>query len=412
MAGNAHAPRVAFAGQFDARAWSGITVYTRAAGATNVACPTGGVYDDPLAFLHGYGSQAGRDLQADMRAAWVASGALGLLSVGINSGDKLYIQVTDVGAGATSFVVSGAATAAFGFPNGGAIASSLGRVTAPLDWVRGPAIAGSFLTITPNALAGFACPTYGYGAQSVITLVRSSTLVDSDSLLSGVASSLTTNDCTAIDNTNRRVWWYVDDDGHVVCARATSGTSALAWVSTSFRDRLGYNGTEVETTASGCAFLRATYPLPGLWVPSRPLRRCRPWYAERTATLDLTSGGMTANHIARWSGWDVEAWASGGALGSASEERHVRDRFWRYIPLGFPVTFFQQWGDPRRARPTHEITLTDVAYDLLWTSERDGRRGRLRCYRSGTDEAQRRADYEGDGVEGRQLIAMSLRDRV
>ena len=404
MPGNNLSPPIALLSEFDAREWAGVTVYTR--GSAVALSSTAGVFEDVLAFLHGYGMQAGRDMAADAAAKWTASGAAGTITCALDASDRVYFESDTV-----DFKISaGAGNTTYGFDSAGHALVGGGapfRRTATAEWVRGN-VTNITIEIDPDgAPAAFAVPAVALRSQSVVTMLRASALADADG---GVTSSLMQLDNTANDNVNRRISAGLTDAGLVYFTRPTGVSAALTWDSTTLRDRLGFTGSEAESASGGLTTLTATYPCPGVFVPGRPARRVRPWHWEKTETVDLTSGDIAANHIARRTGWDCEVWA-GGPVDVTDFERHLRDRMWRYAPVGFPCALHQHYGDPRRAIATWQITASQSAYTVLSTSERNGRRGRLRCLRDAEDVVRRSADYEGT-LDMRQLISISLRDRV
>ena len=50
-----------------------------------------------------------------------------------------------------------------------------------------------------------------------------------------------------------------------------------------------------------------------------------------------------------------------------------------YVPNGERCTFYQGWGDSRRALTSAEVDEDQLAYDLLYTSEDNGDVGRIRA---------------------------------
>ena len=415
MPANNHAPLPAFSTELDGREWAGVTVLTRGAG---VSLTGWGVFPDAVAALNGYCSQDRRDLGIEAQEGWDTAGApASVLTAGINTSDRVFIQSTTTG-----FDVIAVDANPYGFTGTTAAALNGGVwvATATQEWARG-VFSNTAMQIDPTGAVGaFTIQSTGVRrtGQSVPTLVRPFGTADADAGYAG--SSLEQYDNTANDAAggayplaaNRRLRWGITDDGHVYTTRPAGVSTALGWNSTSFRDRLGFVGSETEVSSfTGTMWtLTATYPLPGFWAPTRALRRCWPWHDERTEVLALTSGDLAANYIGRWTGWSLEAYA-GGQASAQDDERHLRDRFWRYAPLGFPLTVWQQWGDPPRSVASWQVTANQVGYSTLWNGERNGRRGRLRGRLEG--ETFRLIEYEGEsGIEVRGLVGIRVRDRV
>ena len=394
--------------EFDASQWAGVNVFDRGADHITLASDAG-VYDDALAFLHGFGSQTGRSLAADLQSRWTAAGGGGDIFIGIDEDDRVYIETDtedftlDASAG---WAYLGFSAAGHGLVGG----SAPYRRTATSDWTRGPLTWGTTgrLLITPAVGSQATLPRYTGTVQSLPTWIRAVDEADADGVWD--ASCLETLDNTAADNADRRIRWGINAAGHVYTTRPTGVAAAVTWVSTSFRDRLGFSGNETEVTSNGVVTLTADYELPGLLRPTG-LSRCLAWREESTATARESGGGVAYNHLGSWSGWDVTVYVAGDALGDESVTEHLIRRVWPYAPLGAGLTLYREWGDPRRALRRREVTAAQPAYDLLYTSERDGARGRLRCLRDPGDEARRQTQQDQD-LMVRQTVRIILTDRV
>lgn len=397
-------PIAALSAEVDATEWAGTEVFAR--GASAVTLPAGAtVYDDVLALLHGYGSQTPRKLATDLAAAWTGSGTV---TCGIDANDLFYIEsdTTDFTIGAR------ASNVLWGFDAGGhglVGGSAPFRRTAANNWTRGVfqviKSTSSLLLDPAGAGASFDLPTYSFTAQSLPTMVRGAE-GDADD---GVALSLETADNAGCDSTNDRIRWGVNANGYVYYTRPSSVATGITWTSTSFRDRLGFTGMEVEVIASSVATCTATLPCPGFLVPPWPLESCERTYREETRTVQLTSGLIARNEVARFLGWAV-AVKLGGPASARDQSRHAIDRFLRWCPLGAKVRLFREWGDPRRAREPWEATYpSDYAYTHAYTPERNGLIGSRRCRRAAGDAAERSLSY-GSRVQVLGDFAIQLQD--
>ena len=89
-------------------------------------------------------------------------------------------------------------------------------------------------------------------------------------------------------------------------------------------------------------------------------------------------GGYTSNFIGSYVqsvlDFDLDA-----LLDEKDLYRHFTNKFVEYIPTGERINFYQGWGDSRRALITSDITSSQPAYDLLYTSEDNGDQGRIRA---------------------------------
>lgn len=412
MPGNAPGPLPAFASQFDARTWDNTLVMT--IDGNPVTLPNygdgEGVFDDALDFLNGRGSRdddvaappggiSGNTLYYLLLNNW--TGVVPALTVGIDANDRVFIE-----SDAVDFeIVAGTSNSDLGFANTGhALVGGGGpfRQTATSEWVRGN-ITGTTLTIDPAGI-GAQFSVSVTRAQSVVTWIRNQNEGDADE--ANATGNLEYLIQDALTLYNVRVG--ITDGGHVYFAWSTGAVAAVTWNSPTFRNRLGFSGSESLSTVGSVDLLIADYPLPGFWVPTRTLLRLESWHDEETSAVGLTDGDIATNHVARWTGWRVEQYA-GGQIASQDDEWHIRDLFWRYAPVGYPLTVYPHWGEQRRQLYPYEVRGSQVAYDSLYTSEK--RRGRLRGKRDIDDLTRRPYAYEGDKLQ-RSLLEVRLRDRA
>lgn len=397
-------PIPALSAEFDARAWAGVNVFDRGASTVTLSA-SAGVYDDVLAMLHGFGSQSTRKLATDLAAGWTGGGTA---TCGIDADDFFYIESST-----TDFTIAASAgNAQWGLSAAGH--STVGgsapfRRTATEPWTRGVFTcnkgAGTTLTLDPSgAGASFDFPARNFAAQSLPTAIRGAE-GDADD---GVALSLETADNDGADNATRRIRWGVDATGRVYYTRPSSVAAAITWVSTTFRDRLGFTGLEAEVTANSVSTLTATHPCPGFLVPPYPFEECARTRRETTNAINLSSSLIARNEVAVVLGWDV-AMKLGGPAMATDLSRHWLERFMRYCPLGSRVRVYREWGDPRRALDPWEVVTGTSAYTHYHTSERSGTIGARRCRRLSTDTAEHSIRFP-TRVQTLLDVAMRLQD--
>lgn len=365
---NNPSPNFALLSSFNARTWSGVNVYDR--GSNNITLPTfaigEGIYEDVVSFLNGRGSDGGFSTGDLIQAAapfgfnW---------AVTINSFDKVVISCdtafkirhksgTDVlGVGSSSF------------------SSAFITFTCPNNWTRGSDILTATYAIVDSSdsnLFSFDISN-GLNSQDLIVAIRErGTTNDIDDV--NVTNCLEALDITA--NSNDNIKWYINDQGHVETMYA-SAVGDVSWVSTTFRDRLGFSGSEI---ASGTLIktLTADYPCPGTLFPSRPYQRHHLQTDTVTQARRKIGGGYTSNFIGSYVqsilNFDLDA-----LLDEKDLYRHFTNNFVEYIPTGERINFYQGWGDSRRALITANITASQPAFSLLHTSEDNGDQGRIRA---------------------------------
>jgi len=367
-------PRPAIAAQFDARPWAGTAIYTL--GANTVTAPsTWGVYDDGLALLTGRGTMP-TDLASLQVSVALATGlTLADVAVSINQADRVVVAVTT---GTTVTIAAGAANARWGFDPAGQSSITVGAqqvLTGVADWQRGNIPPAAQMTWAMGISSG-SVPASTAAVHSVLDTVRGVGLGPD-----AVTDSLATLDAAAGSVAAR---WGITPDGHVFRSRVTASGALLAWVSLTFRDRLGFTGAEVEVVDGAVSTLTATHPLPGLLTPTRPMDHAWRGHDSRgAATLRSDAGAAYAVWL------DLDTIAATMYLDGPADRidreshwlRHVRPM----MPPGAPCELYQDWGDYRRAVRTVDTTPagpTPVArrpiYSADYTSQRDGEYGRLR----------------------------------
>jgi len=400
-------PAFAISVGFDASQWAGADLYSR--GGDTIIGPTGwGLFEDALVFLNGLGSnqQLGVSLGLAFGDRW--TGPVGVGSAYISADDFVVLEHT----GGPFSLLSGAGNAAFGFDTAGQSSVSVDgthRLTATSPWARGLLTAPN-LNIDPDG-AGAAFSVFDSDAhvvQSVPTMIRWYEEGDADAL------APTTN-LEALDHSYvvaETVRWgirLVDGRGHVYTAREEGMGGPVTWISASFRQRLGFSGREVETTDGDIKMLTADNPLPGFIVPQRPIDDIIPGYGAQVEAERLRGGSPVSSEISDWTTFRLSFYL-GGRASRINESTHWHRYVLPYLHPGRLVTVYQEWGDPRRARHDRIRTSNDEAYSTLYTEEFEGRRGRLRCFRSTDDQSAFTPNYENT-IKLRFKVELLLEER-
>lgn len=350
---------------FDARQWSATTVMTW--NGNNVTLPTfaagEGFYFDPLDHLNGRcsGTEA---FVGDVAAAWVASGAAGALTMSID-GDtgrvKLVSSVDDFAIG------TGSGNAWWGFDSAG---HALVGGAAPFERIapNPHSLVGTF-SGTLNIDPAGAPAAFNVGAsrwwQDPITAMRergvegdADDVVDADSLEALIA---------AIGGASVRVG--LDSDGHVLIAWRTgiANPGPPVWVSTTYRDRLGFSGLETMQTSGLVDYVVADYRLPGVYVVDDGLREYDVTASTTTSGERMIGGTYSAASYGTRAGATVQFDIAGPVVDTTAHV-HWLERCVQYLTVGAPVTVYpRRWTVQRRLSPL-DVTAAQDAHDLLYTT--------------------------------------------
>lgn len=406
-------PRFALASSFDARPWSGVSLFERGEG-DPVVMPTftisQGVYLDAVHFLNGYGSEVAFD---DELAAFD-------VSIVLTDDDRIRVINNNVALKAT--LAASADNAWWGLPvEGFEIENGGGVLTGSSEWRRGLVWNGhdttpprlSFIIEGEPVVAR--CPPETGFLQSIITGLRERGEV-------GGPDDTTATPLTALDNgendaLDQGYRWFITDDGHVGwCGTAAGAIDGITWLDLSFMRRLGFTGLEdIRTDAVGgigAGFVNgalyyqiADNPCPGSIVPTRPLSRQNAIQEEQSSTLRLTDGSYSSSWIGSYLGYEIE-FVLDGPDGSVDLHRHFLDMRSKYLHAGEPCSLYQSWGDPRRSIHPSNVDIEQTAYDLSYTSEKFGYRGRILC-RLHPSSSEARIDWESQ-IRNRSRITLRL----
>lgn len=402
-------PTFALASAFDASQWAdGSTVlYTR--DTQDISLPTAaGVYDDLLDFLNGRGSDkpAARTLQDAFDSAW--TGAVGGAAIYIDADDRLVIEHSG-----EPFTVSASADNAwFGLDTAGAssvVAGATNRVTGSAEWLR-TNLDNRRITVDPaGAGAAFTFPGDGYKAVNLPTLLRGYAESDADGAFPTTNLEYLEHDAGVSDDSR----WGLTDAGYVYTSWATGGAGGLTWgvtdAAVAFRERLGFTGEETTTTTGNLNVVVAANRPKGFIVPTRPLAQQNRAYDHDTRTARLRGGGAALNRVTEWHEQRI-AFKVGGPAAEVDEARHWLDRCLPYMRPGENVTLYQDWPETRRGRADLNRPAADAPYGVLYTGERDGFRGRVRCIRGLSDTGAQVTNWTND-VRLLFEVQMTLEER-
>lgn len=376
MPRNSYCPRWALMLEADWRPWRVVLLdlYTR--GGVGVflqgytpggAGLASGLYPDALAGLCGRATSAVFRLIDSL-------GALGGLALGIDTNDRVYIESIT----AAWAVVSGGAALGFTGPVASVnVGGGVWRCTAQADWTRGPldlgALALAFTAGGPFVTTDEACQVQdvpaalrlaGYTGDGVAWGTRS--LISADTMLIG--------------DGEHRHGWHIDQYGRVVESGA-DGISRAVWVDTSFRDWLGFTGSEALVWHPSCTrwTVTATRPCTGVLCPSRPAERVDHETKAFGDGARLVSGETVTVQTGHRRTLRLGPVHIDGPLDAAPSGVWVdlSDHFHRsvapYLTPGARCELYQDHGDCRRVGRT----ALGQTYGLARTVEEEPYRGRV-----------------------------------
>ena len=377
MPGNNPSPIPAFMAELNLRDFGGVTLFQRVGDGAAVALPaltgTQGRYEDWLDFLNGRASQPGRDLVALATSSFAAT----TFTVGIDSTDLFYVE-SDVEnftilAGSSAFGLDGTETTTGAGPF---------RMTASDNWTRG-LLQNASIALSSNTSGIFTIPPTSaanvYWSQSVITAIRAlGAEGDADDQTPTTLVLETIDNAALATTTTGRIRWMMDDTGHITWAAPSSITStALTWNSTAMRDMMGFSGNEAVAVVGNVARQVAEFPAKACIVPTRPLERITRESDRVDSAVRITNGNIAGNEVGTYQVVDLEWWVD-GPVDSRDLHRHWTERVVPFLTRGSRVSWYGEWGDPRRGLVGFDVAGTQATYDLLYTSEKDGERGRYR----------------------------------
>lgn len=396
-------PNFALLSQFDARPFTS-TLYTRmdAAGVVqSIALGTDSqiIFDDAIHFLNGRGQSPITSLKSYLEANLPSSGDL---NIGISTGDKIFINTVDFSPLARSMTTTSGPI--FGF-NAGVESYDDGQITAPYDWSRNQFEvvnnASTFVIVNNSDIFTPRIPHIPF-VQSIPALFRERTstelfcLESIEELLFYSGTTYTPAVCWVI-NSDGKVVQYVDTD-------MNPNATTFAWVDTTFRDRLGFNGREVWTAVnSKWNKITANNALPGALLPTRPLTDNHLKISRISNPRRKIGGGYVSNFLGNYVTHSLSFFLDGPA-DQKDEYNHYAFVCGPYFYAGAPVTLYQDWGETRSSLLTSQVSASQFPYSLLATSEKDGRYGKVK----GTITAMTDDLMYPEGIRRRIPITMEI----
>lgn len=358
---------------FDARQWSATTVLTWAG--DNITLPTysrgSGYLEDVLVFLNGRASGT-EAIIGDIAAAWVASGAGGTLTMDIDPTTgrvRLTSSTTDF----TVEAGSGANLAWWGFDAAGhglvGGAAPFVRV-APSHFLREPAFSPALYINPTGAPAVFSVAGARWWQDPITAMRERGVMTDADAAL--ITSSQTLEALIIAACASASVHVGLNASGHVVFSWRTgiAKPGPPVWVSTTFRDRLGFSGSETTASSGLVDYVVADYPCPGVMVVTDGFDEYDLTADTVGSAVRMMGGRYGAASYGTRAGANVRFDLRGPATGS-NLHTHWIERCVRYLPPGAPATLYPVWGEMRRRLPNgaYGKTANRPAESLLYTNQ-------------------------------------------
>lgn len=369
---NNPAPQFGLLTAVDFRAQSATKLFTRGSQAVNAPTfSTGqGIYEDALFLLNGRSSNSTNVATSQLQntktfgTTWTCS---------LTSNDKIEIR-----SNVQFELLKTGSDDPLGFGSSSITASADGSdyvVVAPFDWNRG-LLDLQNTTYQIDEVGGsnvFNFPSLKVQVQDVTVFLRDrSTINDADEF--GL-DSIEKLDQTA--NSNSQITWSITDSGFTRCFYLSS-LGDITWNDEATRKLLGFTGVESPTTAGIYSILTSTYKVQAVLIPSRPFQFHHLKVMNESQSRRKIGGGYVSNHVGSYVSsmlqFDLD-----GLLDQSDDYKHFSNNWLRLCSAGERVNFYQSWGDSRRSLRSSEVTGTQEAYDLLYSSEDNGEYGRLRC---------------------------------
>ena len=350
------------------RTYSGQEIFSRSGTARTMPTFSAGqgIYEDLLFFLNNRESSSIVSSNGQFSVSTFASS----WEMSINANDKIKItsdlDFTVTSIGTNDFLGFGSSTVSASLISGKYVA------TAPNDWVRG-LIALDEMSYRIDQVIGsnsFNIPAIIADTQDVTTFIRSSINDDDDFDLSSL-QSIDSASANAADIT-----WNINDSGFVSC-RYRSSEGDLTWINTSIRNLLGFTGNETPVVSGTQSRLTASQHSDAVLFPSRPLQSFHSRVENLGQFRRKIGGGYASNHVGCYVStiinFDLDA-----RLDQKDDYQRFMHKFLPSVGGGERLNLYQNWGDSRRSLRTDQIKGNQAEYDLLYTSEQNGERGRLR----------------------------------
>lgn len=253
-------------------------------------------------------------------------------TAGIDADDRVYIESIVEG-----FSIKATYGDILGFEStytASVVVGDRHRVTAPNDYTRGQFLCGN------DPGSGLIQYTVKYGAAEqlftvfpppgrhagVLEWVR--TQDQSDLLSNAVGTNLSYLDRNAGPHVNTR--WFLNDSGKV-CNSAPSYVDFVEWLSTDFRDWLGFRGDETPVAdGTGHFTLTATdYPQGLIWL-DRPIEYFEPAIQAARNVQALSDARFEQAHISTVHGWRLR-FAITGLAATVDRLMDAEENFFEYL---------------------------------------------------------------------------------
>lgn len=369
-----------------------------------------GIFLDPFDALCGHGSDPLRSWSADLKAGIAAAGGLASdIDIALNADDRFEITWADPGG--TITITPSAGNVWWGWPAAGAGPFGPGptTITAPMEWRRGMFTNGTDappprLGMSLDGGGTFEVPLSPAWVQDMrIGQRERGNLGDLDDQRPLQCIEAIDND--ANDPVNRRIRWGVTDDNHVFWSAPVglaSGVDPIVWQNDTFRDRLGFDGTEgvgaTGLTADDVTYQIANREMPGNIQPTRPWKLATRFTEIDTREAVLLDRRRFRILLGDFTGWDIDFWIDGPGDRKDVHQAWIEETA-RLLATG-ACTLVMDWGDSRRSRRLGQ-------YSDLYTVELEGYRGRRRVY---FDAPKRLAVRWKEGLMRRAPASITLFD--
>lgn len=382
--------------------WSGVTVMTWAGAAVTLpayAMGAGKVHD-PADFLCGR-AQGTEAVIGDIAAAWVASGAAGTLTMSVPSTGRIRL---------VSSLVDFALPASSGHnlrwwggdPAGHPIVGGVAPYVRdlPYDFLRESAFSPALYVDPAGAPLAFQVGGARWWQDPITAMRERGVVADLDDSLVPAAETLEALIIAAAGSASIRVG--LDTEGRVVFAWRTgiANPGPPVWVATSFRDRIGFSGSETMASSGLVDYVRGDYPMPGVLVLEDGLDEYDMIAATTGQAVQLMGGAYGAASYGTRAGASVQ-WTLPGPSAGSMVHTHWLERVCPYLAPGAPVTLYPRQGEVRRRLPDGPFgaTFERPAESLLYTSKPTwaaGYHGRRRGYVATTHSQEQRTSWQGE----------------
>lgn len=347
-------------GGMDMRAWAGQKVATIGGVDVFVAAS---VEDDDLdvddveTALNGRGAAPGCSLGALLDAAVAGSG----VTVGIDGDNRAYIESDTEDFAIIDTAVSRAA----GWPAGAAAVGGGApyRQTAPGPWHLGEVYGGATGLSIDLSFTGVVSVAPRHWWPNFIVALRERGSDDADDRLPTQAFEQTAHDAITAEYSFKAGLV----DGRTKLGWDVSGdvTPDIVWVSTTFRNALGFNGIEEVVTTGDVATVHAARLHPNVQPLYDGLQDLSVGAYLPGDGMEADDGSTDSNGRGRLGRLGLRAWVGG----HGHQYDTIRHWIWRVRPdAGRPLSLYMAGTcDPRRNLDPYLVTAETAAHGLVYT---------------------------------------------